>query len=198
MIRPKYTGNRIVILASGGGSNAQCIITYLRDHTTHSVAAIFSNKKSAGVLEIAEKAGVENYYSPSKELPTDVLNYVREHKISAIILAGYLQLIPEELVTAYAGRIINIHPSLLPRYGGKGMYGHHVHQAVLAAKEERSGLTIHLVNKEYDKGMILCQAMTEVADCKSAEEIAARVLKLEHFHYPRVITQWLDTLNPPV
>lgn len=198
MIKPKYTGNSVVILASGSGSNAQCLIDYLHNHSTHSVAAVYSNKKSAGVLKKASQAGLEGYYSPSKQLPEEVLNYAREHKISAIVLAGYLQLIPESVIEAYNGRIINIHPSLLPKYGGQGMYGRYVHQAVFDAKEENSGMTIHLVNKEYDKGKILSQAMTKVGDCKGPEEIAARVLKLEHFHYPRVVAKWLDGLNPPV
>ena len=198
MIRPTYTGNTVVILASGGGSNAQRIINYLRDHTTHSVVGVFSNKKSAGVLDKARAADIEGYHYPSKQLPSQVLTYAREHKVSAIILAGYLQLIPESLIDAYHGRIVNIHPSLLPKYGGHGMYGRHVHQAVYDAREEYSGMTIHLVNKEYDKGKILSQAMISVDDCQSPEEIAARVLKLEHFHYPRGLAQWLDGLNPPV
>lgn len=198
MSQSDATGNKVVILASGGGSNARCIIDYLRDHTSHSVLAVFTNKKSAGVLDKAADANIEGYYLPSKQLPNGVLDYAIAHQVTAIILAGYLQLIPPTLIDAYPDRIINIHPSLLPQYGGHGMYGHHVHQAVYDALEEYSGMTIHIVNQEYDKGLILSQAKTRVDDCKTPTEIAERVLRLEHFHYPRVIAKWLDGLKPPV
>ena len=192
------SGKHIVILASGGGSNAQCIIEYLHQHTDHIVSAVFSNNQSAGVLSKADKAGVKAQYHQGSELPTKLIEFCSEHQVDAIVLAGYLRLIPKALLEVFPNHIINIHPALLPKYGGKGMYGMHVHIAVLEAKEEFSGMTIHLVNEVYDKGEILSQAKVNVKDCKSAAEVASRVLTLEHFHYPRVIRSWLDGLKPPV
>lgn len=192
------TPKRIIILASGGGSNAQCIIQYLHKYTDHRVIAVFSNKKSAGVLDKASSENVDAYYCKGSELPRELLKYCDNEKVHGVILAGYLRLIPSELLERFPREIINIHPSLLPKYGGKGMYGMHVHQAVFDANDEVSGMTIHIVNAVYDKGEILAQATVDISACKSPEEIASNVLTLEHFHYPRVVRSWLDGLNPPV
>lgn len=188
----------IIILASGGGSNAKCIIDYLHGSSRHIISAVFSNKQSAGVLDKAQKAGIEAIYQKGSELPQAVLDYADHHQVDAVVLAGYLRLIPPSLIQRFPNRIVNIHPSLLPKFGGKGMYGHHVHQAVFDAKEQESGMTIHVVNAEYDKGEILSQAKIDITDCQTPEEIGSRVLSLEHFHYPRVVKTWLDGLNPPV
>ncbi len=192
------SGKHIVILASGGGSNAQCIIEYLHQYTDHKVTAVFTNNQSAGVLDKAAKAGVEALYCKGSELPNKLMEFCLEYRIDAIVLAGYLRLIPSSLIEMFPNHIVNIHPALLPKYGGKGMYGMNVHNAVFEAKEEFSGMTIHLVNEVYDKGEVLSQAKISVKDCQSPQEVASRVLALEHFHYPRVVRSWLDGLKPPV
>ena len=115
-----------------------------------------------------------------------------EYKIDFIALAGFLMLIPEFLVESYENRMVNIHPSLLPKYGGKGMFGHHVHQAVKEAGDSESGMTIHYVTKEYDKGGVILQARTKILPEDSAEEIAAKVLQLEHYYYPIVVEELLS------
>lgn len=183
---------RIAIFASGRGSNAEKIIQHLEGHASIKVAVILSNKSTAGVLDLAKK-----YHIPSKVInrasfyETDqTIDFLKEMDITHIVLAGFLWKIPESLIAAYPNRIINIHPALLPKYGGKGMYGHHVHQAVFDHKEKKSGITIHLVNQHYDEGKIIFQASCDLLPGENPEEIASRVLKLEHQYFPKVVEVW--------
>ncbi len=176
----------IAIFASGGGSNAEAIIRYLKDHANLSVKLIVSNRKNAGVLDRAANHGIQTllinrdgFYEKK-----DLTPRLAEHKIDLIVLAGFLWLIPKYLIKDFPNRVINIHPALLPKYGGKGMYGHHVHQAVFNNKEKESGLTVHYVNEHYDEGNIILQARCPLTPTDQPEDIARKVLSLEHQVYP--------------
>lgn len=179
----------IAIFASGSGSNALKILQHFESQTAHSVELIVSNKPNAGVLKHAEQFNVAKAILTKAELNDKeaVLELLTTHQIDLVVLAGFLLLIPEFLVEAYPNAIINIHPSLLPNYGGKGMHGIHVHTAVLQNKEQQSGLTIHYVNAEYDKGTPILQVATSTANCTSPEKLAAKILRLEHKYYPLVV-----------
>lgn len=182
---------RIAIMASGTGTNAEAIIRHIQGVREVEVAAIISNRRKAGVLERARLYSIPTRVFTSKmwaEQPEKILKYFREENIDGIVLAGYLQKVPEYLIRAYADRIINIHPALLPSYGGHGMYGMHVHRAVHENGERESGITIHLVNEKYDDGEILFQARCAIDPEYSPEEIRARVLELEHRYFPTVVT----------
>src|SRR5699024_3611548 len=148
--------NNIAVFASGAGSNTRKIISYFANRDSANITLIICNKSEAGVLQIADEKGIPSIVIKRKELVNSdyVLSVLKDYQIDWIILAGFLLKIPEYLVTAFPNHIINIHPALLPKYGGKGMYGAHVHKAVIEAKEKESGITIHFVNKEYDKGTI--------------------------------------------
>ena len=183
----------IAIFASGTGSNAKKIIEHFIGHDTIRVALVVSNKPTAKVLTMA--AG---YNIPTMRLKKavftqseEILEIFDRYSVNFIALAGFLLLIPPYLVRNYQGHILNIHPSLLPAFGGKGMYGNKVHQAVKAAGKRESGITIHFVNEHYDEGNILFQAKCVISAEDSAEDIAAKVLKLEHVHYPVVIEKLL-------
>lgn len=184
----------IAIFASGSGSNALKIIEYFKPSSRINVKVIVCNRQNAGVLEKARIHGISTLMVQRKAFyeSEDLLNQLEDLKIDFIALAGFLWLIPENLVNKYPNRIVNIHPALLPKYGGKGMYGMHIHRAVREANEKQSGLTIHYVNKDYDEGAIILQRRVELADDDSPEEIAAKVLKLEHRYYPLVIEDILD------
>ena len=191
---PSRPEARLVILASGGGSNADKICAYFQSHSSIHVALVITNRNKAGVREVAAKHGIECAYVP-KELwqhPEIILPAFEDAAITHIILAGFLLLIPEWLIQAYPGRIINIHPALLPKYGGHGMYGHHVHEAVKASGELVSGITIHEVNAQYDEGRILFQKEVALDPDDTPEDIAAKVLRVEHASYPRVIEAWIN------
>lgn len=179
----------IAIFASGSGSNALKILQHFESQTAHSVELIVSNKPNAGVLKHSEQFNVAKAILTKAELNDKeaVLELLTTHQIDLVVLAGFLLLIPEFLVEAYPNAIINIHPSLLPNYGGKGMHGIHVHTAVLQNKEPQSGLTIHYVNAEYDKGTSILQVATSTANCTLPEELAAKILRLEHKYYPLVV-----------
>ena len=184
----------ISIFASGGGSNARKIVEYFQDSSKIEVGLIVTNRRNAGVLKLADE-----YHIPSILISKDLFYGDKEsfaavlanHEIKYIILAGFLWMVPSYLVELYSNKMLNIHPSLLPKYGGPGMYGHHVHEAVHNAKEQYSGMTIHLVNEHYDKGDILFQASTDISHCTSAEEIATEVLCLEHEHYAHIIEEYI-------
>ncbi|MBN2214546.1 MAG: phosphoribosylglycinamide formyltransferase [Bacteroidales bacterium] len=180
---------KIAIFASGSGTNAENIALYFTGRNDISVACILSNKPGAYVLERAKKLDITTLVFNRQEFyETDrVLQFLKRESIGWIILAGFLWLIPEYLVDAYPGRIINIHPALLPKYGGKGMYGDKVHQAVIESGDKESGITIHYVNKEYDKGNIIFQARCRVELSDTPETLAAKVHKLEYAHFPAVI-----------
>lgn len=183
------TPDKIAIFASGSGSNAENIATYFAGRNDINVSYILSNKSDAFVLERAKKLHIPTLvFNRQKFYETDhILQFLKKQSISWIILAGFLWLIPEYLVDAYPGRIINIHPALLPKYGGKGMYGEKVHRTVIESGDRESGITIHYVNKEYDKGNIIFQARCRVDTSDTPETLAARVHKLEYTHFPKVI-----------
>lgn len=180
---------KISIFASGGGSNAQKFFEHFAQNDTAEIVSVFTNNKSAGVISRAEKFNLPIHilnrsYWDTGEIPISIL---KEEKVDYIVLAGFMLLIPKALISQYSDRIFNIHPALLPKFGGQGMYGNNVHKAVKAVGEEVSGITIHLVNEEYDKGRILYQESCFLDPTDSPEEIGAKVLKLEHKNYPKVV-----------
>lgn len=186
--------NRLCIFASGRGSNAEKIIEYFKGSFDTTIDLIVSNKMDAKVLDLAQVHKIPQYVIGNKKsfMQSDsLLSYLQEKEITHIILAGFLWLIPKYLIQAYPDKIINIHPALLPKYGGKGMYGMNVHRAVKAANETTSGITIHLVNEKFDDGAHLAQLECDLHESDNAQEIAKKVLQLEHHHYPRVIETYL-------
>ncbi len=186
---------RIAILASGSGSNAQRLIEHFAASAVAQVALVGCDQPSAGVLQRAWDLGVPSYLFTSVELRNGtVQRELQAHRIDLVVLAGFLRLIPADMVRAFPDRIVNIHPALLPKYGGRGMYGGHVHAAVIAAGDPESGITIHRVNERYDEGVVLFQARCPVLPDDVPETLAARVLALEHAHYPAVVEQLVSKL----
>jgi len=179
----------LAIFASGGGSNAEKIITYFKDKDTATVKLIFSNKQDAFVCTRAKNHGIPYSIFDKNDFQNEIyfLNILREQKIDFIILAGFLWKIPPYLINAFPKKIINIHPSLLPKYGGKGMYGKHVHQAVFNNFEKVSGITIHYVNDNYDEGSFILQKEVKLNILDTPKIIAEKVLKLEHLHFAKTI-----------
>ena len=178
---------RIAILASGGGSNAAALMNHFSKTEDIDVVLVGSNRSSAGVLEKANQAGVASLHFSREELDSgELLKKLETLKVDWVLLAGFLLKIPVDFCRAFENKILNIHPSLLPKFGGKGMFGMNVHTAVFEAEEKESGMTIHYVNERYDEGAIIFQGRINVSEFKSAEEIASEVLKLEHEYYPRV------------
>ncbi|MDR2885731.1 MAG: phosphoribosylglycinamide formyltransferase [Rikenellaceae bacterium] len=186
----------IAIFASGSGSNAQKIIEHFAASDVARVTLVLANNPAAYVLDRARAAGVEAVVFDRAQWRDDtyIINRLREAAIDYIVLAGFLWLVPPALVAAYPGRIVNIHPALLPKYGGKGMYGHHVHEAVIAAGERESGITIHLVNEVYDSGDILAQLRVAVTPDDTPDTLAAKIHVLEHRHFPQVIEEQVRKL----
>ncbi len=184
---------RLAIFASGGGSNAEKIIQYFAIHASIDISLVVSNKSDAGVLNIAEEHLIKSLIINKNSFwgSNEVIDYLRDEKIDYIILAGFLWLVPKQVVEAFPNKILNIHPSLLPKYGGKGMYGHFVHEAVKLNNETESGMTVHLVNEKFDDGDIIFQAVCSLNEDMSASEIALRVLELEHKYYPKVIEKYV-------
>ncbi|MEO6130643.1 MAG: formyltransferase family protein [Saprospiraceae bacterium] len=182
----------LAIFASGTGSNADRICDYFRNHASIKVNLIISNNINAGVLKVASAYGIESEVIPkaSWNSPEIVMPELRTKEITHLVLAGFLLLLPGWLIEEFKGRIINIHPALLPKYGGKGMYGHHVHEKVKSSGDLISGITIHEVDEKYDEGDILFQKYIVIEAGDSSEEIAKKVLSLEHKYYPEVIEQW--------
>jgi len=184
----------LVIFASGSGSNAEKIIAHFQDSTQVQISHIFCNNPEAGVIARAERLGVPcSIFSREEYKNGSVLRKIQSLQTDFIILAGFLWLIPAEYVQAYPKRIINLHPALLPKFGGKGMYGHFVHEAVVAAGEKESGITIHYVNEYYDEGAIIFQSSFAVEPGDTAEDVARKGQVLEHRDFPRVID---NLLNP--
>lgn len=185
---------RLSVWGSGTGSNADTIMGYFQNHPFIEVAQIVSSKSDAGILEKASKWGVASLVlNRDKFLKGDAyVAELRAAQIDRIILAGFLWKVPEALIAAYPTAIINIHPALLPKYGGKGMYGMHVHEAVIAAGEQLSGITIHLVDEQYDHGKHLAQFYCDVLPNDTPQNLAAKIHALEHKHYPEVIAQWVN------
>lgn len=185
----------LIIFASGTGTNAQAIIDYFKSNNLAKVALIVSNKANAGVLEIARKEGIPSRIITRKEFnEPGIVAELQQYKPSLIILAGFLWKIPDAIVTAFPEAIVNIHPALLPLYGGKGMYGAHVHEAVINAHETESGITIHYVNEVYDNGNKILQAHCPVTAADTPDTLAARIHKLEHFFFPRTIEYLLENI----
>ena len=184
----------IAILASGSGTNAENIIRYFNQHPQLRVSLVLCNRKEAGVYERAERLGVPCKYIPKADWQEEekVRSLLQQYKVEALVLAGFLLLVPEWLIKAYPGQMLNIHPALLPAYGGKGMYGAKVHAAVLANKDSRSGISIHVVNEHYDEGRILAQFSCPVRLDDSPETLAARIHELEYRHYPVIIENYLQ------
>lgn len=191
-LMPPASAN-IAIFASGKGSNTEKIIQYFENHRYIHIKLVVCNKPGAGVLEIAAKNKIPTMILEKKsfyETPKYVQDIVNQN-ITHIVLAGFLWKIPEIMVNAFSGRIINIHPALLPKYGGKGMYGEHVHQAVLEAGDSESGITIHLVDEEYDHGKTFFQATVPVLPSDTADSLAEKIHALEHQHFPHQIEKWI-------
>lgn len=189
----------IIILASGSGSNAENIIRYFAGREGVSVSHVLTNRSDAYVLERAKHLGVSTkvfdrtaFYDNS-----EVLDFLRSCQPDLIVLAGFLWLVPAALVEAFPQRIINIHPALLPAYGGKGMYGAKVHEAVVANGDVETGITIHYVNTRYDEGAVIFQARCSVDPGDSAEQVAQKVHALEYEHFPRVIEELLQQQGRP-
>ncbi|MBD78860.1 MAG: phosphoribosylglycinamide formyltransferase [Crocinitomicaceae bacterium] len=183
----------IVIFASGGGSNAEKIMGFFAQSDVAKVTLIISNNTNAGVLQKANRFGIESHLISNDDLksPTELIEILAEKKTDLIVLAGFLRKIHGEILRKFPNKIINIHPALLPKYGGKGMHGKHVHQAVIDHQEKESGISIHYVNENYDEGAIIYQAKCAVKKTDTADSLAARVLELEHEHFPRIINEIL-------
>lgn len=185
---------RIIIFASGSGTNAENIIKHFQGNGLAKVVQVLSNKKDAKVLERATRLDVPNRSFEKKELLEDtiIFDLINQLQPDLIVLAGFLLKFPENIIAAYPDKIINVHPALLPKYGGKGMYGSHVHKAVVANNETESGITIHYVNEHYDEGAIIFQASTSVDQNDTYEDVAAKIHLLEQKHFPLIIEQLLQ------
>ena len=179
----------IAIFASGSGTNAQKIMEHFENFSDIQVKLILVNNPNAGVIQRADKFNIpvikfnRQQFSKSNE----VVNVLESNNIDLVVLAGFLWLVPQNMVTAYPNKIINIHPALLPNYGGKGMFGDNVHNAVIAAKEKQSGITIHYVNEKYDDGAIIAQFTCNIEPTDTPDDLASKIHKLEHQHFPQVI-----------
>jgi len=184
----------LALFASGKGSNADNICSYFKDHSDIQVGLICSDRKEAGVFSVAEKHHVNSIYLSKSFIqnPAQIVDLLKDHHIDYIILAGYLKLIPKELTEAFKGRIINIHPALLPNFGGKGMFGMHVHEAVAASGVSETGITIHHVNEHYDEGAIIFQARTALDKNDTPQTIAKKIAALEMDNFPRVIEELIE------
>ena len=179
----------IAIFASGSGTNAECISKYFEENSAIRVSLILSNKVNAGVLERAKKLNIptmifdrSTFYESDK-----IVDALISKEIDLIVLAGFLWLVPKNILKKYTNRIVNIHPALLPKYGGKGMYGHRVHQAVIDAGEKKSGITIHYVNEHYDEGQIIFQKEIDVLVNDTPDRLASRIHELEYEYFPKTI-----------
>lgn len=186
----------IAIFASGSGTNAENIIRYFSNRKSAEVSLVLSNKRDAYVLKRAASLNVRSVLFDRKDLyeKEKVSRYLAMYKIDFIVLSGFLWLIPENILNIYENRIINIHPALLPKYGGKGMYGEKVHEEVIAKHEKESGITIHYVNNRYDEGDIIFQARCKVTPEDTPDTLAAKVHSLEYTHFPVVIEQLISKL----
>jgi phosphoribosylglycinamide formyltransferase 1 len=184
---------KIVIFASGSGTNAQNIVLHFNNSSKLHQFHIFSNNANAKVIEKAQNLSVPTKIISKDDLNSDVLlNYLKEIQPDLIVLAGFLLKFPSNCVEAFPNKIINIHPALLPKYGGKGMYGIHVHRAVVENKETETGITIHFVNENYDEGNIIFQESVNLTGAESPEEVAEKIHKLEQTHFPLIIEKILN------
>ncbi|SDR89711.1 phosphoribosylglycinamide formyltransferase [Christiangramia echinicola] len=189
--------SKIIIFASGSGTNAENIIKFFQNSKNVEISAVLSNKRAAGALKRAHDLDVkallfdrEAFYSSR-----DVLNILKDIEPDLIVLAGFLWLFPSNIIREFPDRIINIHPALLPKYGGKGMYGSKVHETVIAEKEKESGITIHYVNEKYDEGQTIFQATTPIEENETPDSLAGKIHELEYKHFPEVIQKLLEKNN---
>ncbi len=182
---------KIALFASGSGTNAENIAKYFAASSEVEISAVLCNNPYAFVLKRAEKLGIPSFvFSKNDFYDTDkVLRFLKDKRVDLIVLAGFLWLIPDDLIRQFPNRIVNIHPALLPKFGGKGMYGNRVHEAVIANGETETGITIHLVNEKYDEGKIVFQAKCEVTKEDTAETAASKVHELEYKYFPKVIEE---------
>lgn len=187
----------LAIFASGTGSNALNIIRFFKDSETVKVHFVLSNKHDAGIVDSAKAEGINVVVVSNQDVEeaVKIIDLCSSNKIDYIILAGFLRKIPEQLIELYPNRIINIHPSLLPEYGGKGMYGTNVHKAVLENKEKESGITIHYVNSEFDKGEIIAQFKCAVDENETLESLQQKIHQLEHANFPGIIEKAITKLT---
>ena len=187
---------RIAIFASGSGTNAENLIRYFRTNKAGRVELVLTNRPAAGVIGRAESLDVETVVFNREQFyqTGETAALLQARSIDFIVLAGFLWLVPSYLLEAYEGRMINIHPALLPKYGGKGMFGNHVHEAVIASGDPESGITIHYVNKAYDEGAIIFQATCPVENNDTADSLASRIHTLEYEHFPKEVEKLLDQL----
>ncbi len=184
------------MFASGNGTNTEGIVNYFEDSDLARVSVVFCNQKNAGVVDRARLLGVRCIIFGKEALQNgEVLAKLMEYKIDMIVLAGFLLKIPSDIIQQFPDRIINLHPALLPDYGGEGMYGMHVHEAVVENEEEETGITIHYVNEDYDEGEIIFQETVEVDYEDTAEDVQYKVQQLEHKHYPEVIEYVIKDLD---
>lgn len=188
---------KIAVFASGTGSNAKKMIEHFAKHENIQISLVVSNKATAPVLDMAKDNNVPTHVISRTQFyeTQEILNIFDTYQIDFVVLAGFLWLIPSYLTKAYKDKIVNIHPALLPAYGGKGMYGMNVHKAVKAAGEKESGMTIHYVNENYDEGNIIFQAKTPININDTAEDIQKKVLQLEHKHYSKVVEEVVTKLS---
>ncbi len=187
----------IAIFASGTGSNAEKIMEYFSDQEKIEIGLVVSNKSSAGVLQIAKKHHIKTKVLSKSafEQTTEIIDCLKNASIDFIVLAGFLLKIPTDLINEFPNRIVNIHPSLLPKYGGKGMYGKFVHEAVLRNKESESGISIHVVNENFDEGRIIHQAKVHLSNRDTLDSITQKIQALEHSVYPKVIEEYITSFN---
>lgn len=185
---------RLAVFLSGNGSNAEKIFSYFKDHPTICVGLVLSNNPEAQGLQRAIRFGIPTCTFTKQQFreSDEVLDWLKGAQITHVVLAGFLWMIPMNLIKAYPNRIINIHPALLPKFGGKGMYGIKVHEAVKAANETKTGITLHEVNEKYDEGRIIFQSMCNVLPTDTPALIAEKVQELEHAHYPQEIEKWIN------
>ncbi|MDX1904845.1 MAG: phosphoribosylglycinamide formyltransferase [Thermonemataceae bacterium] len=188
----------IALFASGSGSNAENIIRFFHQHNSIKVSCLLSNNPKAYALERAKNLNIRTYLFDKKDFyeSNKVLDILKEEQTDWIVLAGFLWLVPENVLHHYPQRIINIHPALLPNFGGKGMYGQRVHQAVWEAKLQETGITIHFANAHYDEGAVIFQAKTKIEPTDSPEHIAEKVHQLEYEFFPKVIEKTLLSVEP--
>lgn len=186
----------IAIFASGSGTNAENIIKYFDSNQNVQIALVLTNKKDAFVLERAKQYSVSTAYVTKEQFnnPEILIDILKEHKIDFIVLAGFLLLIPPFLIKEYPNRIINIHPALLPKFGGKGMYGSKVHKAVLEQKEKESGISIHYVNENYDEGKLIFQSRFPLTENTSLSDLEKKIHQEEYIHYPAVIEKTINLI----
>ena len=183
---------KIILFASGSGTNAENIALYFKNKNAETVVALFSNNSEAKVLDRAKKLNIPTVVFSKEEFSTNLLlEKINSFQPDLIVLAGFLLKFPQNIIEAYANKIINIHPALLPKYGGKGMYGIKVHQSVIENKELETGISIHYVNENYDEGNIIFQKRVTLSGDETPEEVAIKVHKLEHLHFPEVIEDLL-------